>query len=44
MTTEYRQWVFTDDERRKFDQWMDRIMVSHTGTTDIRNDTVNWTP
>ena len=44
MTTEYRQWPFTDDERRKFDQWMERIMVGHTGTTDVRNDTVNWTP
>ena len=44
MTTEYRQWEFTDGERRRFDQWMARIMAGHSGTVDVRNDTVNWTP
>ena len=44
MTEEYRQWVFSADERAKFDHWMERIMVGHTGTADVRNDAVNWTP
>ena len=44
MTTEYSQWDFTHEGRQKFDGWMERIMVGHTGTTDVRNETVNWTP
>ena len=43
MTTEYHQWEFTDAERQKFDQWMERIMVGHSGTTDVRNKSLNWT-
>ena len=44
MATEYRQWAFTDTERQKFDQWIARIMDVHSGTSDVRNDKVNWTP
>ena len=44
MTTDYHHWPFTDAEKRRFSEWMARIMVGHTGTTDVRNDTVNWTP
>lgn len=44
MSVEYRQWAFTDAERRKFDLWMARIMTGHTGTADVRNDSVHWTP
>ena len=44
MTTDYRQWVFPAGERAKFDQWMERVMAVHTGTADVRNNAVNWTP
>ena len=44
MNPQYRHWPFTEEERRKFEQWMERITVGHTGTTDVRNDSVNWTP
>ena len=44
MTTEYQQWTFTDAERRKFDEWIKRINFVHSGTVDVRNDTVNWSP
>ena len=44
MNPQYRHWPFTEEERRKFEQWMERITVGHTGTTDVRNDGVNWTP
>ena len=44
MTTDYRQWAFTDAEHQKFDSWIQRIMDVHSGTSDVRNDGVNWTP
>ena len=44
MTTEYRHWAFTGEERRKFAEWIERINFVHSGTADVRNDTVNWTP
>ena len=44
MTNDYRQWAFTDAERQKFDSWIQRIMYVHSGTNDVRNQSVNWTP
>ena len=44
MATEYRQWAFTDSESQKFEQWVARIMDVHSGTSDVRNDKVNWAP
>ncbi len=44
MTTQHRPWQFTPDEQRKFDDWMARIMVGHTGATDVRNPAIHWTP
>lgn len=44
MTNDYRHWAFTDAERQKFDTWIERINFVHSGTSDVRNDSVNWTP
>ena len=44
MTTEYRQWEFTEAEQRKFDEWIERINQVHSGTADVRNESLNWTP
>ena len=44
MTDEYRQWQFTESEQRKFDEWIDRINAVHSGTTHVRNESINWTP
>ena len=44
MTAEYRAWAFTDAERQKFESWIQRIQQVHSGTADVRNNSVNWTP
>ena len=43
MASEYRQWEFSEAERRKFDEWIERINHVHSGTADVRNETLNWT-
>lgn len=44
MTEEYRQWEFTEAERRKFEAWVARIDEVHHGTAHARNDQLHWTP
>ena len=44
MTTEYQRWEFTEAERRKFDEWVERINFVHSGTRHAGNDALNWTP
>ena len=44
MVVEYKEWVLSDAEQQKFRNWMDLILVGHTGTKDVRNEQVNWTP
>lgn len=44
MDVDYKEWVLTDAEQQKFRHWMELILVGHTGTKDVRNDTVSWTP
>ena len=44
MTTEYRQWAFTEAEQQKFVEWIERINQVHSGTADARNTTLNWAP
>lgn len=44
MTEEYRQWEFTEAERRKFEEWVARIDEVHHGTAHARNDKLHWTP
>jgi D-proline reductase (dithiol) PrdB len=44
MPVEYQGWELTSAEQKKFSDWMARIMVGHTGTTDVRNQRINWTP
>jgi D-proline reductase (dithiol) PrdB len=43
-TTEYRKWLYTEDEQGRFNDWVERIMTAHSGTVDVRNEAVNWTP
>ncbi|MFQ6030181.1 MAG: glycine/sarcosine/betaine reductase selenoprotein B family protein [Dehalococcoidia bacterium] len=44
MATKYREWILTESEQQKFTSWMSNILVGHTGTQDVRNDTVNFAP
>ena len=44
MSVEYKDWVLTPGEQERFDDWMGRVLVVHTGTIDIRNKKTNWTP
>jgi D-proline reductase (dithiol) PrdB len=44
MAVEHRQWVLDESEKAKFQTWMDRINTGHTGTRDVRNQQINWTP
>ena len=44
MATEYRHWPFTETEQLKFHEWTQRINHVHSGTTDVRNPSLNWTP
>jgi D-proline reductase (dithiol) PrdB len=44
MSIEFKEWAFTEAEGEKFTDWMARIMVGHTGTKDVRNSQVSWTP
>lgn len=44
MPVDYKDWVFSPQEQKKFQDWMDRIHTGHTGTKDIRNQQVQWTP
>jgi D-proline reductase (dithiol) PrdB len=43
MPVNWKDWEFTSAEQKKFGDWMARIMVGHTGTTDVRNESINWT-
>lgn len=44
MAVEYREWILDDFEKGKFQTWMERINTGHTGTRDVRNEQLNWTP
>ena len=44
MKVEWTPWVLSDAERQKFDTWMAGIMHGHTGTKDVRNQQLAWTP
>jgi D-proline reductase (dithiol) PrdB len=44
MTVAWSEWVLSDAERQKFDTWMAGIMTGHTGTQDVRNQQLAWTP
>ena len=44
MPVDYKTWEFTAAEADKFQQWMSRILTGHTGTRDVRNQQLNWTP
>ena len=44
MNREWTEWVLSDAERRKFDGWIATIMDVHTGTQDVRNQRLAWTP
>ncbi|MCH7606728.1 MAG: hypothetical protein IH962_06195 [Chloroflexi bacterium] len=44
MAVEYNEWVLSQGEQEKYSNWMSNIMVGHTGTKDVRNEQVNWTP
>ena len=44
MAVEYKHWEFSSQEQQKFQDWMDRIKTGHTGTQDIRNQQINFTP
>jgi D-proline reductase (dithiol) PrdB len=37
-------WALSDAERQKFDTWTATIRQVHTGTTDVRNHQLYWTP
>jgi D-proline reductase (dithiol) PrdB len=44
MKVEWTEWILSDAERQKFDTWMAGIMHGHTGTKDVRNRQLAWTP
>ena len=44
MAIDFKEWVFSEAEQQKFSDWMANITVGHTGTKDVRNESVNWTP
>jgi D-proline reductase (dithiol) PrdB len=44
MKLEWKAWVLSDAERQKFATWMAGIMHGHTGTKDVRNQQLAWTP
>jgi D-proline reductase (dithiol) PrdB len=44
MTGSYTEWVLSEAERQKFDTWIATIMAVHTGTRDVRNQQLAWTP
>jgi D-proline reductase (dithiol) PrdB len=44
MNAEWTTWLLSDAERQKFDTWMAGIIHGHTGTKDIRNQQLAWTP
>ncbi len=44
MAVDYQTWDFSAAEKQKFQDWMSRIMVIHTGTKDRRNQIIRWTP
>ena len=44
MAIEYKDWVFDESEKAKYQTWMDRIKTGHTGTQNVRNERINWTP
>lgn len=41
---EFKDWVLDDSEKAKFQTWIERIKTGHTGTQDVRNQNINWTP
>ena len=44
MLVEYKTWELTPEEQKKFQDWMNRILTGHTGTRDVRNQHINWSP
>lgn len=44
MNVAWTEWLLSDAERQKFDTWMAGIMQGHTGTRDVRNQQLSWTP
>jgi D-proline reductase (dithiol) PrdB len=44
MKVDWKNWSLTEAERQKFDTWMAGIMHGHTGTKDVRNQQLAWTP
>ena len=44
MAVEHQQWVLDEAEKAKFQTWMDRINTGHSGTRDVRNQQIHWTP
>ncbi len=44
MPVGYKVWELSNAERQKFDDWMNRILTGHTGTKDVRNERINWSP
>jgi D-proline reductase (dithiol) PrdB len=44
MNVDWTEWVLSDAERQKFDTWLAGIMHGHTGTKDVRNQQLAWTP
>jgi len=44
MPVEFKEWALSPTEQHKFQDWMSRILVGHTGTRDIRNQQIHWTP
>ena len=44
MAETYKEWLLSEAEHLKFSKWMATIREVHTGTEDVRNDTIHWTP
>jgi hypothetical protein len=44
MPVKYKTWELTSAEQTKFQEWMNRILTGHTGTRDVRNQHINWSP
>ncbi len=44
MTVDYKDWVLSEQEEQRFQNWVTGINRVHTGTKDIRNQDIYWTP
>lgn len=40
----YNVWELSNAEKQKYEDWMARILTGHTGTKDVRNERINWSP